>query len=81
MSPHIQYASFLVRLWRLPGLNGSGTSARWQSEVEHIQSGKTWSFNTLEDLCAFFTQQAECTEGLVLIDAPEADQEIGSLYK
>jgi hypothetical protein len=58
MSPCMKYASFLVRFWRLPARNGGEITAPWQSEVEHIQSGKTWSFDTLDELEEFLRQQA-----------------------
>jgi len=73
MYSHVQYASFLVRLWRLPGQNGNGISTRWQSEVEHIQSGKSWRFNTLEELSTFLQQSSLEGEGLawVVLQVPE----------
>ncbi len=72
MSPRVQYASFLVRLWRLSDRNGIGMPARWQSEVEHIQSGKMWKFNTLEELSAFL-QQSQVAEGLAWVELEVID--------
>ncbi|NJM07233.1 hypothetical protein HC891_15140 [Candidatus Gracilibacteria bacterium] len=39
------YRSFLVRLWREQGADGS---AHWCGEAEHIQSGLHYYFTTLE---------------------------------
>jgi hypothetical protein len=75
MSEPIEYASFIVRIWRKSGLDANGNPYDWQSEVEHIQSGQTWSFNTLEELQAFNRQQMEHPEGLAQLEIfPEADQ-------
>ena len=73
MNPRVRYASFLVRLWRLSDRNGSEIPAGWLSEVESIQSGITWKFNTLEELEAFFRRQAAEPEGMVWIEKQEAD--------
>jgi hypothetical protein len=58
MPSPIEYASYLIRLWRekpqvvtLP--------AAWQVEVEHIQSGQHWSFDTFEELISFLRLQTE----------------------
>jgi hypothetical protein len=48
MSTPVEYASFIIRIWRMTGLDAQGNPYNWQSEVEHIQSGKTWTFDTLE---------------------------------
>ena len=62
-----QYASFLIRLWRSTEPEG-GLESSWHSEVEHIQSGETWSFSTLTELEGFFSWQAAEPEGLEWID-------------
>jgi hypothetical protein len=59
MSTPLQYASFLIRMWRQPCSNLSRGDTGWQCEVEHIQSGEHWTFNTLSDLLAFLRRQAE----------------------
>ena len=59
MSMPIEYASFLIRLWRERGLERQGPSAEWHSEVEHIQTGQRWSFDTLDELLDFLRRQAE----------------------
>jgi hypothetical protein len=49
MVAKIHYASFLVRLWRTIGrLDGAPDS--WLGELEHIQSGRLWNFNSLHEL-------------------------------
>ena len=55
----LQYASFLVRMWRQTCTNRTTENADWQCEVEHIQSGERWSFHTMNELLAFLRQQAE----------------------
>lgn len=64
MSPAVEfsYASFLIRLWRQTGPLKEQGSNQWQSEVEHIQSGQRWKFNTIEELLDFMRQQAEGLE-------------------
>jgi hypothetical protein len=74
MSSRIQYASFLVRLWRLHERSGNGILAEWQSEVEHIQSGNTWKFHSLEGLETFLHRHALEPEGLVWTEAQSVDQ-------
>jgi hypothetical protein len=66
MSAHIQYASYLIRLWRL--YEQDSASVEWQSEIQHIQSGKTWNFQTIAELEAFLHQRAREPEGLVCTD-------------
>jgi hypothetical protein len=53
------YASFLVRLWRKGEPKLPGDTGGWQGEVEHIQSGQQWSFDTLEELLSVLRRQAE----------------------
>jgi hypothetical protein len=45
------YRSYLVRLWREPAVGGG---EQWCGEAEHIQSGRTWRFASLEALAALF---------------------------
>ena len=58
MAPSIQYASFLIRLWREEGADLVERPVDWQSEVEHIQTGERWSFGTLDELLAFLRDEA-----------------------
>lgn len=57
-STQVQYASFLVRLWRSGDPAPEGCNGGWQGEVEHIQSGQRWRFCGLEDLLATMRRQA-----------------------
>lgn len=69
MSTSIEYASFLIRLWREapPPLELRGTeggreeSPDWQGEVEHIQTGECWTFGTLDELLDFLHQQVKAS--------------------
>jgi hypothetical protein len=53
------YASFLLRLWRRrePGLPEDASG--WQGEVEHIQTGGRWTFDTLHELLSILRRQAD----------------------
>jgi hypothetical protein len=63
MSSGVEYASFLIRLWRQTGPDAAGNPFDWQSEVEHIQSGR---------------QQIEYPEGFLGKEAHgDGDQEKG----
>lgn len=59
MSAPIQYASFLVRIWRENKAGEVLSTADWHAEVEHIQSNQRWTFGTVEDLLLSLRQQAE----------------------
>ena len=59
MNGPIEYASFLIRIWREPETGPPEPSAAWHSELEHIQTGERWHFDTLEDLLAFLRRQTE----------------------
>ena len=58
MSPSIQYASFLIRLWREERADPARTPIDWRSEVEHIQTGQRWEFDTLDKLLGFLRREA-----------------------
>ena len=66
----IEYASFLIRLWRERNPELPESVADWHSEVEHIQSGRRWIFSTLDELLGFLRRQAEAPEVL----RPPADK-------
>jgi hypothetical protein len=53
------YASFLVRMWRDGNEKHPENKAGWQGELEHIQSGERWAFNSLEELLALLKREAE----------------------
>ena len=59
MAVPIEYASFLVRLWREAEVEAAAPAADWHGEVEHIQSGQHWSFSALEEVLDFLWRQAE----------------------
>jgi hypothetical protein len=59
MSPSIQYASFLIRLWREERTDPARMPVDWHSEIEHIQTGDRWEFDTLEGLLSFLRREAE----------------------
>jgi hypothetical protein len=58
------YVSFLVRLWHEPRPELPETSAGWHGEVEHIQTGRRWTFSTLDELLGFLRRQAADPEVL-----------------
>jgi hypothetical protein len=62
MTPSIQYASYLVRLWREVGDEQPKTAVDWHGEVEHIQSGLRWTFDTFDDMLDFLRQGAQDTD-------------------
>ena len=64
MAAYLQYASFLIRLWRQTGPLNPDRPGEWQSEIEHIQTGQRWKFSTLEELLDFMRQQAGEMEGM-----------------
>jgi hypothetical protein len=59
MSPTIEYASFLIRLWRKNSGANSDEPLDWSSEVEHVQSGERWTFESLSDLLGFLRRETE----------------------
>lgn len=59
MSTPVQYASFLIRIWRENKTGEVSPDAGWHAEVEHIQSSQCSTFKTVEDLLSFLRQQAE----------------------
>lgn len=50
------YISFVVRLWCV---KTSVDAPGWQAEIEHIQTGGHWTFDTVEELLDFLRQQAK----------------------
>lgn len=50
MSVPTRYAYFLVRLWREEDPEQPGRFGNWQGEVEHIQTGRRWTFARLDEL-------------------------------
>ncbi len=58
MSTPIQYASFLIRIWRENQAGEASPGADWHAEVEHIQSNQCWTFQAEEELLSFLQQQS-----------------------
>jgi hypothetical protein len=54
-----EYVSFLVRMWHEEDPERPGRFGEWQGEVEHIQSGRHWTFTGLEELLDFLRRQTE----------------------
>lgn len=51
----ISYHAYLLRLWSEEKEGGE----EWHSQVDHIQSGRRYSFDTLDNLLEFLRQQTE----------------------
>jgi hypothetical protein len=64
VSTPIEYASFLIRLWREASADATAPANNWRSQVEHIQSGQRWSFSTLDELLDFLRREVEKPEVL-----------------
>jgi hypothetical protein len=45
-----EYASFLIRMWREVDPTAPDVGTEWRGEIEHIQSGRQWSFDTLDEI-------------------------------
>ena len=56
-----EYVSFLVRMWREEDPERPGRFGDWQGEVEHIQSGRHWTFVRLEEMLDFLRRRTEET--------------------
>ena len=56
------YLSFLVRLWHEPNMESPAQIIRWRGEVEHIQSGQRWSYETLDEVLSFLRKQVSDPE-------------------
>jgi hypothetical protein len=56
------YLSFLVRMWREEDPKRPQRIGHWQGEIEHIQTGQRWTFDSLDALLAFLRQQAVAPE-------------------
>jgi hypothetical protein len=58
MAASDRYASFLVRLWSTQHIE-SPTNLKWQGEIQHIQSGRHWSFLSMDELLDFLRHHSE----------------------
>lgn len=63
MTASPMYMSFLVRLWYEPGQEAPALPIEWHSEIECIQTGRRWAFDTLEELLDFLRRQVKGVEG------------------
>jgi len=61
----VEVSSYLIRLWR-DALPAPTPAPEWHCEVEHIQSGQRWSFETADALIAFITTQTHTPQGIVV---------------
>ena len=57
------YMSFLVRLWRDRAPEPAKPASGWQGEVEHIQSGRRWQSDSLEEVFRCLRHQVAALEG------------------
>ncbi|MCL4297992.1 MAG: hypothetical protein KJ077_19775 [Anaerolineae bacterium] len=53
------YMSFLVRLWHEPSQEAPAPPVEWHNEIECIQTGQRWTFDTLEELLNFLHRHAK----------------------
>ena len=53
MAQRATYLSFLIRIWSTERGEKLSDSNVWQCEVEHIQTGRRWSFDSIEELYNF----------------------------
>ena len=77
MTAATAYVSFLIRLWREEGERIGELAADWRSHIEHIQSGKHWSFDTLDELLDFLRHQAQDPNILLQSDQGSRDTNKG----
>lgn len=62
------YVSFLVRLWRETSPEFPEPATDWHGEVEHIQSGRRWTFDALDETLSFLRRQVTALEAGRLAD-------------
>jgi hypothetical protein len=53
----LEYASYLVRLWR--DQDPASRESNWQGEIEHIQSGERWMFESVDELFTFLHRRVD----------------------
>ena len=58
----VQYASFVVRLWRSSAALPEESSSGWQGELEHIQSGRRTAVASLGELCELLGESLKVGE-------------------
>ena len=57
MAETIEYASFLVRIWREEDKKNAAAALTWPAEVESIQTGETRRFSEFAELTHFLKNQ------------------------
>jgi hypothetical protein len=57
VSPEFRYASFIVRVWRKVNSAVEDAPYQWLGEIEHLQSGRRWKFETLDDVPELLRRQ------------------------
>ncbi len=76
MNARIEYASFLIRLWREPIANND-TATVWRGEIIHVQSGEHGAVNDLATLLAFLRDQSGDADLLSTASHPTIDTQSG----
>jgi hypothetical protein len=54
-----EYASFLIRMWREVDPAAPGSVVEWHGEIEHIQSGRRYTFETLDEVADLLHESSE----------------------
>jgi len=57
MNPPVEYASFLIRLWREPPTESEAIDP-WRGEIVHLQSDERRALDDLGTLVAFLREQS-----------------------
>lgn len=58
MAEPVLYASFIVRLWREPGVEAANEQEpAWNGEAESIQTGRVWQFEGVSALARLLVAQ------------------------
>ena len=57
MTIPVEVSSYLIRLWR--EIAPSAPAPEWHCDIEHLQSGQHWSFETAAALLAFMAAQTQ----------------------
>jgi hypothetical protein len=68
-----RYASYLLRLW-CEQSGETSTGNQWQGEIQHIQSGQSWLFVTVDELLDFLRNQSERSAVSELDHADDEEQ-------
>ena len=65
-----EYASMIIRLWRVCEGEPGDQSPGWHCEVEHIQSGERWEFSTPDEMERFIAKFLRLPSGSWAASAP-----------